>query len=221
MNVQELERLAIASHDGELKECDYDSGELGDYEQFMGIRFADRIAQVRQHYPTEPIIVADLGCHTTMAASQMNGFEGVAAFGLDDSPCYNPSHGLPKSRVIRADLNDMKQIPDETFHYLLSFNCLSYTEVPKSFPEIFRVLKAGGIADLDLEFWLERNVPELRSLRMRDCLFMVGIHSGYRGNLEDYIKHLKELQQTGRSGVLNMDCRFTRFEMVKPTTKPA
>ena len=214
MNVEELERLALSTHDGVLEVVDdiwYTS--KAKYEQYLGVNFKKRVKELRAHYPKGPLLMADLGCHSDRVVKELNRLKHVEAFGIDIDPVHCRKHGSPKSRIIVADLNDMPHIPDDTFHYLISFNCLSYTDIARSFPEIYRILAAEGIADVDYEFW-ETQVEEFEALEIADLITVVGGITGFRGNMQEFLHYIAEAEK-GRDIDGIRDSAINRFEIRK------
>lgn len=219
MDILELEKIALALHNGNPINSDHQSTELADYEENMRTNVSEQIAQIRKNYPTGKIVAVDIGSMCGTAAAGLNRIEEVSGFGIDIGfESYNPKTGLPENRFIVADAESMPQIPNATFHYIISYNSLSYTDPTKSFPEIFRVLKPGGIADLDLEMWTE-HIQEISNLDMVKDIALVGVYSGFKGNLRQYLEHLQELRDTDKDNKYfnyNKDCLFVRFEISKP-----
>jgi hypothetical protein len=218
MNVEELEQIALNSQRAmpikvdKSKRSPFFDG-LRPLEEKLGISLVQRRDQIRRNYPTGPIIAAELGCFISTVVGEMQEVEDVEAFGIDRRPILDGHQSLPVARLIVADLNSMPHIPDNTFHYMLSFNCLSYTNITRSFPEIFRVMQAGGIADLDLEFWSERNIPDLMNLPIYKHLRIASVHSGFSGSVKEYIQHLNEKAGDPR---MWREGYAVRFELTKP-----
>lgn len=219
MNVTELERIARESHNGQIRvenERDYSHG-LQDHERMSGVSIRGRRDEIRRYYPNTPILAAELGCFVSTVVREMNQIEGIEAFGIDLEPILDGSQNLSPDRLIVADLNDMPHIPDESFHYMFSWNCLSYTEPTKSFPEIYRILAPGGIADLDLEFWHDRHVKELLGMELhrQGCLMVATSDGKYTGSIQDYAKHIQELAKTNQREAMFQQMS-TRFVLTKP-----
>src|SRR4030042_4894954 len=219
MTIAELEKIARESHNGHIKvenERKYKSG-LCERERFMGISIARRRDEIKRFYLESPIIAAELGCFVSTAVGDMNQIDGIEAFGMDLKPILDGSQNLSSDRLIVADLNNMPHVPDRSFHYMLSFNCLSYTEPTKSFPEIYRVLKQGGIADLDLEFWEDRNIKELLNMELhKQGHLVVATTSGkFQGSIPQYIRYIQDLAKRDSRQAM-FEQMSTRFVLIKP-----
>jgi SAM-dependent methyltransferase len=219
MKILQLERIALGSHKGSPKNTKFQASDLQGYEKGMGFKVSKQIAKIRQSYPTEKLFAVDIGCFSGTAAAGLNSIEGIYGFGIDIRwKGYNSHSGLPTNRFIAADAQAMPEIPDETFHYILSYNTLSYTDPIRSFPEIFRILKPGGKADLDLENWT-KHINELLELDMIENISLAGVFSGFKGTFQQYFEHLRHLKDTDRRNKYfnyNRDVLFVRFEIEKP-----
>lgn len=221
MTVEYLEKIAINSHKGELKTTNHNGSSLADYEHALNIVVAKRIDSIKKKFPNMPIIAADLGCAFGNAASELNKMEGVEGFGIDLFSSYNSSTGLPTERYILGNLNNLSKIPDNSFHYAISFNVLAYTKITESLPEIYRILKPGGEADLDIEHWFDENYKELTEMDLINHTTLVAVFSGFEGTFTQYVDHLRELHQKGQTNRdyafnFNRDKLFTRFILQKP-----
>tara|TARA_Y100000034_G_C6714615_1_gene315822 strand:- start:70 stop:690 length:621 start_codon:yes stop_codon:yes gene_type:complete len=170
MDIKELENIALDSQkDGFHIDSSYISPDLDTYAFFNQSSFRDRILSLQQQYGN--LLIADLGGSGNLAISELNQFSSVEAFCIDLNPIFNPNFGY-RQRMIIADLNKILEIQDETFDYMFSFNALSYTIPSKSFPEIYRILKKGGTADIDLKFWAVSFYKEMLGLSFKDELFL-------------------------------------------------
>ncbi len=182
MGVKELEKVAIDSQKEPIQVGkDLSSVGLGGVslqDHFFGITVEERREELRKHYPNGKIIAVDLGCHLSTVPGDMDRVRGVAAFGIDLNPILNVKQKLPAKRLIVADLNNMPHIPSDSFHYVRSFNCLSYTNPARSFPEIYRIMKPGAIADLDLEWWTEEHGDTLLALPIADQINVRAVRCG-------------------------------------------
>jgi len=217
MNIEELEQIALKSHNGQLEFSDEKPNPfngIARLEERLGINVKQRRDQIRRHYPNEPIIAAELGCFNATVVAEMQYIGGIEAFGIDKKPYLNRLLELPARRLIVADLNCMPQIPDNTFHYMLSFNTLSYTDITKSFPEIFRVLKPGGVADLDLEFWPEY-IGRLEQSLLYPQLMVASTRSDYRAKVEEFFRDIEKVKEESPE-LVGFFCYSTRLEMAKP-----
>lgn len=178
MGVKELEQVAIASQREPISTEKGRPAKLSGldlHNHFFGITVEERKEELRKYYPHGKIIAAELGCHMSTSVWEMNRIRGVAAFGIDLDPVLDTNQKFPAKRLIVANLNDMPHVPSDSFHYIRSFNCLSYTDPTKSFPEIYRVMKPGGIADLDLEWWIGEHKDTLLALPIADRLKVRGV----------------------------------------------
>ena len=178
MNVETLERIARESHNGAVETLEERSGHrdgLSEHEWKLGLSIAQRIEGVRASYPNQTMLAAELGCFTASAVEDMDNLPGVEAFGIDLKPYLVKGQNLSPDRLIVADLNDMPHVPDESFQYVWSFNCLGYTDPTKSLPEIYRVLMPGGVADLDIEFWQRENPERIAALPIATHLKIRGV----------------------------------------------
>lgn len=220
MGIKELERIAINSQKCKLKGNGYSFSHLEEYESYLKISVKERVSELKNRFPKKRIIVGDLGCADGTAVGDLNRIEDIEGFGIDNDPSiYNPTDNAPIERFIVADLNGMPHIPNNSFHWAMSYNTLSCTNPKKSFLEIYRVLKKGGIADIELEGWLKRSFEEVRELGLWDSMNVVGVFSGFRGNLKEYLEHLKKMREGAkdRDAIFhyNREVIFTRFELRK------
>lgn len=216
-----LEKIAKESHNGNVERYQpegrlRDKDGLGTQEKMMGISVKQRIAQIRQNYPIGTVIAADLGCFDSAIVGDLNLLENVAAFGIDRTPRLNISQGLSPYRLIVADLEDMPQIPDNSFHYLMSFNALSYTNPKKSLPEIYRVLKPGGVADLDIEFWERKFKEQITSLQMSEDKHLIVRFGNLVLSTEDYLAYKKKIEKDPKMKLMALPFESTSyFIMIK------
>jgi len=211
ITVQDLERIALASHE-DITPIEGIITTLRFYEQALNVSFKKRVKELRRVSQGNVILTADLGCGDSSAAYDMNQFQGVKAFGID-SALYLPESALPKERLIKANLNCMPEVPDNSFHYMISYNALSYRNTA-ALLEIFRVLRPGGIADLDIQEWAKTG--DIRNLPLTRRLTLVGIFSGFSGSFEQYTQCLADMQKGARKSEVIREVYFTRFEMRKP-----
>ncbi len=80
-----------------------------------------------------------------------------AAFAIDMNPkIANDGYGIPLNRSLCADVNAMPEIPDNSFNLVLSQNTMFYTDLDRSLPEIWRILRPKGVAIFDIENWYTR-----------------------------------------------------------------
>jgi len=173
MNLIDLQILAMESHGGNLQ-TSKGTSMLEKQQEYLGVSVAYGVAEISTRYDT-PLLVADLGCYVASVAADLNEMHGVKSFGVDLRPHLPEGRNFPKYRLIVADLNSMPEIADNTFHYVMSFNVLAYTKLEQSLPEIFRILKPGGIADLDIEFWEMHHRNELENTPVHESLRVKGI----------------------------------------------
>jgi len=163
MNYQELEKIAEQSQN-EKGTCDSDidiHGEIRMFEMSLGVKISDRISYLRERFPNEPILVADIGGGSGGLAGEINRYSGVKTFVIDNCQRIPKKSTLPKNRFIILDAENMPEIPDNTFHYLVSFNAMTYMDISKSVPEAYRILRSDGLADLDWEFPNKDQLVEL------------------------------------------------------------
>ena len=127
------------------------------------------------------MIVADIGGRAGTATNDLNnlrtteGKEIFEAFQIDPYPhLLEEKEALPLNRFIKADANDMPEVPTDTFHMVISFNALTYTDLAQSLPEIKRILRPGGIALLDIEHWShEKKVEGVKKSGLADEVKMI------------------------------------------------
>lgn len=226
--VKKIERIALSSQSGQkFFRRGAKSGSLADYEWGLGMCAKVWIYNLKQAFPNETLCVADVGGHAGTAASELNDIPGVRAFVIDINPAI-PTHSkaLPKNRFIVGDIQSLAGVPDNTFHGMMSFNCLGVTDIPWSFYEIFRVLRPGGIALLDDEFWSlhPQKLAEMRQ-DIKKHIKASGT-LGFAGTLESFLWNMKSLKRKSSQGKIRrrMHCRHgislwpnrVCFELCKP-----
>jgi len=154
MDYMSLEEIAQRSHNGKLKTTDSETryGGIRMFEMSLRVSIRKRIELLKARFPQEHLLVADIGGSHGDLTGEISKIGGVCPFVIDVYPCFPANSILSRNRFIRADAEKMPEIPDGAFHYIVSFNVLTYTDVSLSVPEIYRILRKGGIADLDWEF---------------------------------------------------------------------
>ncbi len=169
MDYQDLERLAEQWRAGNSDSVEKNFGVLGHelkhFQMSLGVSIRDRVKYLKQKFSNEPIFVADLGGGNGGLAGEINDYDGVEAFCIDEYLRIPHNGKLPRNRFIKANVENMPEIPNETFHYLISYNAImSYTDISKSIPEAYRILKPEGIADFDWEFPDEEQLVTLQRM---------------------------------------------------------
>lgn len=166
MSVKELERIALDSQNGQEPKIEYpDSASIKTYESQMGIPLCRAILLMKRFF-RKPIVCADIGGGSGYATYEINRMWGVQAFCIDRVLEINPKR-LPRKRHIVADANNMPYIPSESFHIAVSYNSL---KSPSPFREVYRILKPGGYAYIDLEPNFGQIREELIELNMGSAL---------------------------------------------------
>jgi SAM-dependent methyltransferase len=222
MSIEELERIALASHKGRIpvrEQVSEKNDGLPRLEWIMHLSFPETIKWIKRRYPSEPIIVGEVGCYVATAVADMDKIDGVEAFGIDLDPILDSSRTLPEKRLIVADINQAPHIPDNSFHYVISNNCLSYTAPNRSFPEIFRILKPGGIADIHLESWVTENRNLMRRLPIsqQGYLKVTANLPDFYGSVDEFLEHIEKLSKTDVKRA-HFQLHFNRFVMEKPSS---
>ena len=200
--VLRLERIAKDTHNGQIEQYRLRRTQMHSLklqEEMLGISVRKRIDQIKSIYPKGTIIAADLGCFVSTIVGDLNKLEGVAAFGIDLSPKLDTTQDLSLNRLMVANLEDMPQIPNNSFHYLMSFNVLSYTDPNKSLPEIYRILKPCGIADLDIEFWEKNFKEKITNLELSRAGHLKVRHGENTLPIKDYLAHKEELNKNPKN----------------------
>lgn len=208
----------MTSHNGQLplwgspKNCGYGLKEI---EDLMRISFQQRVTELRRFYPQGQLVAAELGCGIPWVVEDMSQIEGISPYGLDLKPTLIPEFGPGDKCLIRCNLEHMPEIPDGTFHYCLSYNVLGGTALEHSIPEIFRVLRPHGIADLDIAYWDNRWLHYLTNtpLHRDGYLSIASVNGQFTGRIQDYFSFMEKLK-TKDIG-LWWDSRKVRFELRK------
>lgn len=199
VSVNDLEDVALNSQVVPItSSSDYGSN-LGKYQRGMAVDLLRTVELVKKQFQKGMIIGADIGCDCGLAAAQLAKSAGIEFFGIEPHPSIHPQ-GLDAKRIIVASAEDMPNVPNNSFHFIISFNSLSYTNVRKSFPEIYRVLRPGGFAALDLEFWTERNVDDLGSLPMSEAINVASL--GRFLPIDEYLTKLRLMEKSVRSHIV-------------------
>lgn len=191
MSVEQLEGIALASQLGQTAVMNYGrSKSLTGYGNSMGIDIRERITSLRNG--SRDIICADIGGSLGNAAKDMNAMPGTEAFVIDKAFETNPRIS-PNRRRIVANAYDMPLVPDESFHFIVSYNSLLS---PECFREIYRVLKPAGIAILDLQTKISEKIRgKVLESKMDSSLY---VHTGYsrrRLSLADYLLMLEQADE--------------------------
>jgi len=160
--VKDLEKFALKTHGGHrLRMNDGEkTNQLSDYELFFSLCFGEgfnlkqALEVQRKVFPGEKtLIIADVGGADGSAAADLDSISGVRAFVIDPDPSIPTKEwGLSRNRFIVRKIEETG-LPDDTFHFLVSFDTLHFTNVPVAFSEIYRLLKPGGVALTDYHFW--------------------------------------------------------------------
>ena len=104
----------------------------------------------------------------------------------------------------------MPRIPDNTFDYLISYRTLHHTRVNLSLPEIHRILRPGGVADLSLRNWFLYQ-DAIKSAGLGNNLILYSLVSELHGVLGEFVSQLKE--KYGNIWDLEPEVHETRFEL--------
>jgi SAM-dependent methyltransferase len=174
--IQRLESLvtppALDLEDSE----DRGSSRLASYSMgFADLDIPKLVASLKQGFPDELFIAADIG-----------GYRGTAALDLERVGCdrcfvIDPYDGrtgsssqLPANRFILRGAENMEGIPEDCFQFIISFNALTYTkDLSRSLTEIFRVLRPGGAAVVDIEWWAKgKDLQTLTNLSLPENVTM-------------------------------------------------
>ena len=213
MGIQDLERVALESYNGNFEAITRpDSISLSAYENFLGISVHERISDFRTGFQY-PILIGDVGCNVGVALAKLQELEYVEAFGIDIQPIYSEATPFRRERRIVANLENMPGIPDNTFDYLISYRTLHHTRVNLSLPEIHRILRHGGVADLSLRNWFLYQ-DAIKSAGLGNNLILYSLVSELHGVLGEFVSQLKE--KYGNIWDLEPEVHETRFELKKP-----
>lgn len=157
----ELERLALDTHKGvEFSIRDFDAFSLSEYEfsfkLSLGPDFSYQtlLSRIKKRFPYDKhLVVVDIGGAYGEAAEGLQELKGIEAFVIDPATKLNEEGvGLPRNRFFVRKIEETG-LPDETFHFMTSYNTYQYTQVPTSFVEAHRLLKRGGMAIIDVPYW--------------------------------------------------------------------
>lgn len=200
VTVRQLEEIALKSHAGRQPIADFFGDEeeyhLIGYEKRLRINVNEIIAGLRKQFPGEVLLAADVNCNNGLAAADLNKREGMEAFGTGGGFWWHEKSGLLRKRYIVVDANELPSgIPENSFHFLISCHTFESAEkIPKLFPGLYKILRPGGLAVFDLEFW-HHQADELKALGMDEAITMVGCHSGHTAKLKDYLKWLDGIEK--------------------------
>lgn len=192
--VEDLEAIAIKSQ--EAVEPIYAGViyRLGLYEQDsrdggLGIKFGSIVKDIKEIFLGETLIVCNLNCHAGEAVADMNEVGCIEAFGTGGMFMYSRKSRLPRNRYIITNSNSLSIVPDKSFHLLISYHGLECDNVVGNvFPQIFRVLKDGGLAIFDWEAMGQ--VDQVLSLprEIVDATSLVGVVIQDRHPVRKYIE---------------------------------
>ncbi len=199
VKLAELEKLALKTQEGRIFGFyDYE-GSLSDLKQYElhfrsctggAFTYERYLERVKKRFPNDKhLLVADIGGSDGTAASGLNDIEGVEAFVIDPENSLPISgKGLPKERYIIREI-EYTGLPDNTFHFMTSYNTYHHTKLPRSFTEVHRLLRRGGVAILHHEHWWQPGVLEqMEELEIKDDIRVVmstlnGIWEGEKGEI--------------------------------------
>ena len=225
VTVQQLEEVALKSHAGRKPIANELYGDeryhLRGYEKGLGVDVGKLVAGLREQFPHEVLLAADVNCVQGLAAAELNLVEGVEAFGTGKRFMWSGKSGLPENRYILADANELPSvIPEGSFHLLVSYRSFEVAEkVPLLIPGLRRILRPGGLAVFDLENWFNQ-IPELRALGLDDELTIVNKVTGQRTPMRrcpDSITGLVTEDDISTAWAkFTGDTTFARFELRKP-----
>ncbi len=116
----------------------------------LGLNLEQTTLELCQRFAERPLLALDVGGSCGELTARL-AEAGYAAFCLDRERYTRKVEGLSARRMIVRAAEDMFGVPDNTFHLITSTNALNCTDVERAVNEIYRVLKPGGEAFLDLD----------------------------------------------------------------------
>lgn len=187
--VEVLEQLARDTQQAHtILQADIPGGSLDYYQKIFRIDFNEVLQLVRSNIPLDQYLIADIGGSTGLAIGSLTeNNPDFKAFCIDPEPLLLVSSEgmrvpLPLERFIVASAEDLSGIRNDTFHVVISCNALTYTDVSKSIPELYRILAPGGVAVLDIEDWSTVHRASLTSLSS-EVLDHTLVRSSVRGTI--------------------------------------
>jgi len=155
VTVEQLEEIAGASHNFKNIYSDATTDHftpLGEFIRSLGVDLQARFDYIKRAFVEPPFVIGDLGGGEGGMIAPLNDVPEIEAFVIDRHlriPLNNP---LPEERYISVEAENMESIPDNSFHYLMSYNAFGYMDHQRTLCESFRILKPGGVLDFDWEF---------------------------------------------------------------------
>lgn len=158
MSVAELENFALTSQKGSKinlgdHKTQRQSSPLIDYEFGLGIDVRqitkDMVDSYRELGITRPLIVGDVGGSYGTAIADLAKECAIEPFVIDVFNHATPNGALPENRHIIKGIEDTG-LRDGTFDMLISYNSSEYFDMAKALPEMYRLLRPGGILIYDI-----------------------------------------------------------------------
>lgn len=225
--LKELEKLALETHIGtDIQETTKNSTNLSgffgyehSFQMAIGNNFSYQkyLSNLKEKkFPYDKyLIVADIGGSYGTAAAELQRIKGVEAFVIDPfgmGPIKGwPGRvkGLPANRFIIKKIEETG-LPDESFHFMTSYNSHQYMDVPKSFAEPYRLLKKGGSTIFEIQQAFEPEYLEkLNSLPFRNDIYVAFgaiIGKAKMVSLPEFVegtkKIRKEMGKDGETGLM-------------------
>ena len=195
--IAELEALSTPMPDNiEAEGKVRHSSELATYSRgFAYIDFESLISKLKAQNPEEPLLAADIGGNIGTAAAELQTL-GCVSFVIDPHDSRSKSNAtLPPERFIQRRAEDMEGIPDNCFGLIVSFNVLSYSrDLKQAIHEITRVLKPGGVALIDIEWWMrEAECNVLRGIEFKEGTSIDLLHFSHKSESISQIPIAKAL----------------------------
>ncbi|MDO8460271.1 MAG: methyltransferase domain-containing protein [Nanoarchaeota archaeon] len=213
MNVEYLESLALKSLQGyHINHVKMNIDGLSRLERNLHISLDERIRVIQEKFPQQKLIIAELGNFITTTIDEFNNIPNIIAFGIDlDHITINNKQD--RKHLIRANIESMLEIPENTFHYIISHNCMEQTNLRKSLLEIYRILKPRGHADFDIASWYNY-IPELIKNPVSPYMKVISMSNKFEGTLPQLFALIKE----PRAGLedVQRELVYLRFELDKP-----
>lgn len=216
ITLEELEKYALKTQEGkDIGFYDRQSPGLNVYnlhfQQGFGSDYLilSTLKRWQKKYPYDKsFLVADIGGGTGTAAYRIDMMEGIDAFVIDPFPCVpKPGDGLPRERFIMKKIEETG-LPDNSFHFMLSHNTYQWTELPKSFTEVYRLLRPQGVALIQYTNWYEPEIISLLdALEIKDNIAVAANSpSGPRTvTLDEFIKGYRTvIEQLGQEAAISL-----------------
>lgn len=154
--IKHLESLSTPCGENRRQSPFSESSNLQSYSMgFAHLDIPKLIKGLKEDFLGEAFIAADIGGSYGTAAKNLESAGCDRCFVIDPHDFRSKSSPqLPENQFIARRAEDMHEIPDECFQFLISFNTLTYSnDLSKALSEICRVLRPGGVALVDIEWW--------------------------------------------------------------------